>query len=487
MKKLLAIVLALAPATALADQTLPNLINNAPALSQPYLATDYVPVTRGNTTYHVPALGNLGAGVTGPGSSTNQDFALWNGTTGTALSNGGGTNITHSGGLTNSGMLYGPDSSRTGTAALFGGRGQTPATTWLEGIISFSTSHTEVSALATAGFNGLTAATRLSDNATPANTFGIGLLGFVIADASNATQTGIALFSQSRASGIGTSQAAEFNPINISSANPQFQPYTYLSNLPATIGAWISSGDPSVTGIDNTVALGIVNNTNKFKSGIMIGANALTGGTGADGDTTVRAAIDLPRLAAINFWNSGNGTTQSAGIWSETTSATPRTQAMVFKNVGLDFQDIATGRFTLELQTSSTATCQMVFSQGVNAYSQLAQAMNGGTICTTFYNVSGAGGHVFQVAAANVLSMSGTLAQFIVPVQVASGSTLTLSTGQLGFSKITDPAAAVGAGGGAVFLVCGTNAGTAKLVAVAGTSATKVTIVDNIGAGVTGC
>lgn len=69
----------------------------------------------------------------------------------------------------------------------------------------------------------------------------------------------------------------------------------------------------------------------------------------------------------------------------------------------------------------------------------------------------------------------------------AGTTVLNVADGQLGFRKITNPAAAVGASGGSIFLVCGTNAGTAKLVAVAGTSATLSTVVDNIGAGVTGC
>ena len=53
----------------------------------------------------------------------------------------------------------------------------------------------------------------------------------------------------------------------------------------------------------------------------------------------------------------------------------------------------------------------------------------------------------------------------------------------LGLSKVTAAAAAPGATFGKLALINGTTAGTAKLVAYAGTSATPVTIVDNIGAG----
>ena len=71
--------------------------------------------------------------------------------------------------------------------------------------------------------------------------------------------------------------------------------------------------------------------------------------------------------------------------------------------------------------------------------------------------------------------------------QVGSGTALTLAAGELGFNKITASGSAAGASGGKMELVCGTNAGSAKLIAYAGTSTTPVTILDNIGSGVTGC
>lgn len=71
--------------------------------------------------------------------------------------------------------------------------------------------------------------------------------------------------------------------------------------------------------------------------------------------------------------------------------------------------------------------------------------------------------------------------------QLGSNTALTLTSGALGLAKIAASASAPGAGGGKVELVCGTNAGTAKLVAYAGTSGTATLILDNIGAGVTGC
>ncbi len=70
--------------------------------------------------------------------------------------------------------------------------------------------------------------------------------------------------------------------------------------------------------------------------------------------------------------------------------------------------------------------------------------------------------------------------------QVGSAA-IALTPGSLGMDKIIASASAPGAGGGKLELVCGTGVGTAKLIIAAGTSATAVTIVDNIGAGVSGC
>lgn len=71
-------------------------------------------------------------------------------------------------------------------------------------------------------------------------------------------------------------------------------------------------------------------------------------------------------------------------------------------------------------------------------------------------------------------------------VQVG-GNGLTEVSGELGLIKIAASGSAPGAAGAKLDLVCGTNTGSAKLIAYAGTSTTPVTIIDNIGSGVTGC
>lgn len=71
--------------------------------------------------------------------------------------------------------------------------------------------------------------------------------------------------------------------------------------------------------------------------------------------------------------------------------------------------------------------------------------------------------------------------------QTGSTTALTMAGGELGMTKITASGTAPGAAGGKLSLVCGTNAGTLKLIISGGTSGTAVTVTDNVGAGVTGC
>lgn len=62
-----------------------------------------------------------------------------------------------------------------------------------------------------------------------------------------------------------------------------------------------------------------------------------------------------------------------------------------------------------------------------------------------------------------------------------------LLEGELGFIKTVAGTTAPGAAGGKLKMVCGTNAGSLKLIAFGGTSTTPVTVLDNIGSGATGC
>lgn len=71
-------------------------------------------------------------------------------------------------------------------------------------------------------------------------------------------------------------------------------------------------------------------------------------------------------------------------------------------------------------------------------------------------------------------------------VQIGTKSLVT-TAGALGLAKISASGSAPGASGMKIEAVCGTNSGTLKLVAYAGTSNTASLILDNIGSGVSGC
>lgn len=84
---------------------------------------------------------------------------------------------------------------------------------------------------------------------------------------------------------------------------------------------------------------------------------------------------------------------------------------------------------------------------------------------------------------------SATQSANLFEVQDSSSNVLAFvdPKGAHGFSKVTASGTAPGAGFAKIELVCGTNAGSAKLIVAAGTSAATFTILDNIGGGVTGC
>lgn len=90
-----------------------------------------------------------------------------------------------------------------------------------------------------------------------------------------------------------------------------------------------------------------------------------------------------------------------------------------------------------------------------------------------------------------VINWTDNGAAFIAPpngvVMLGSVTPLAGSTGEVGLPKIAPSGSAPGAAGGKFELVCGSGAGSAKLIVYAGTSTTPSTILDNIGSGVTGC
>jgi hypothetical protein len=126
--------------------------------------------------------------------------------------------------------------------------------------------------------------------------------------------------------------------------------------------------------------------------------------------------------------------------------------------------------------TSAKQFDGFIVNNGTNAVAKL--------MGSTATNDAGA----MQLLNANAVtnSLVGNGVGYVSPGLSMGGTALVQGVGTLGLDKGA-VGVAPGAAGAKLTLVCGTTAGTAKLIAQAGTSATAVTIIDNIGAGVTGC
>ena len=88
------------------------------------------------------------------------------------------------------------------------------------------------------------------------------------------------------------------------------------------------------------------------------------------------------------------------------------------------------------------------------------------------------------IASQNAIALDGALA---LGTGANAPSAITLSPGVLAMPVVAASGTAPGAAGAKLELVCSATAGKARLQVYAGTSTTPVTILDGIGAGVTGC
>lgn len=130
----------------------------------------------------------------------------------------------------------------------------------------------------------------------------------------------------------------------------------------------------------------------------------------------------------------------------------------------------------------------------VNGITGHSMAGSGGVIgwtSTALSNGSSTPDAAFSRAAAGVVALgNGSAGNATGQLRLATlvlGTTLTLASGEIGLAKITASGSAPGAAGLKMAVVCGTNAGSAKIIAYAGSSTTAATVLDNIGSGVTGC
>lgn len=238
--------------------------------------------------------------------------------------------------------------------------------------------------------------------------------------------------------------------------------------LPGPSGGGIPVGG---TGTANIVA--------KFTGTSTVGNSTITEASGAVGIAAV--ANTLP-LAITGYSVTGTGTTGGFSI-----TGTLNTSG-------------AADVISTAITCTSCAAANLInlYAGAAGATSRFKVDANG--VVTTADSVRSGGD--LQAAAASKILWAGRAHIFspadghvkiIDSNESANGmlslgvTTLTLTAGAIGLPKMTASGTAPGATGAKLEVVCGTNAGTAKLVIYAGTSGTALDIKDNIGAGVTGC
>lgn len=196
------------------------------------------------------------------------------------------------------------------------------------------------------------------------------------------------------------------------------------------------------------------------------GALVVTGGVGIGGNLYVTGSpiitgsMTVNNQLTANRFIPSNSTVPTNGIYlpSANTVGFSANSTQIATMTSTVLKSVSTTAST----TSTTGALQSAGGLGVAGDIYAGASINSGTSVTATTLVRGA----------NI---------------VTGASSLTLTTGAVGLSKMTASASAPGAGGAKMELVCGTNAGTAKVIVYAGTSTTAVTIADNIGSGVTGC
>lgn len=234
--------------------------------------------------------------------------------------------------------------------------------------------------------------------------------------------------------------------------------------------------------------------------------------TAAAGAPSDASYVTLGANASLSAYRVLTGTANQVTV-TDAGAATTVTLSLP-TTVNLGVASTTAGKVLLYGSTSGSTTVQATAAAGTTTltFPAATDTLVGKATTDTFtnktYDTAGSG-NVFSIngTAISAVSGSGAVAlvntpTLITPVLgVATGTSvalssyamlgsttpLTLTAGALGMSKITASGTAPGAAGAKFEVVCGTNAGTAKLIMAAGTSATAVTVIDNVGAGVTGC
>jgi hypothetical protein len=237
---------------------------------------------------------------------------------------------------------------------------------WLETMRPATTSVSQIAALSQIGAIGVLGGIRTSDIPT-AEGDGEALVGFCV---SNATTTGAKIgkdcwggyFEARRMPGVHPHNEAigvEIDTVELNNVDVPLHPYTG-AGFGLSIGMYLSSGGGvqtfGETPYDASAALGIENNGAKWRSGIVFGANALTGNNGTVGTAE---AIALPKGDEIHWYepvthtvaasirsdaeNAGRPVTMSFGVGGVTLSAASGNTLLIITSLPTSCSGLATG------------------------------------------------------------------------------------------------------------------------------------------------
>lgn len=246
----------------------------------------------------------------------------------------------------------------------------------------------------------------------------------------------------------------------------------------ATNGAINVEAARITANVNGTVSTGVVPGQLDFYTMNTGGTLALRERLHPSGGLSLGNTIDpgASNLSVSGFI--GAGGTPAAQL-----HATGNVSAAAWITNGIVFR-AGTGTYT---DTSSSGTVASTAISNLGAATLAASNSTTYTLASTLRIGNGpiAGTNV-TIGTSLALDVNGA-SLFRSPIQIGTGTMLTMSQGEVGLSTITASGAAPGASGGKFALVCGTNAGTAKIIAYAGTSTAAATVLDNIGSGVSGC
>lgn len=292
----------------------------------------------------------------------------------------------------------------------------------------------------------------------------------------------------SQACGTGTAADIKVGTTTVSSGTTT----RILYDNAGVLGEMTTTGSGTVVVLATTPTLvtpilGVATGTSLALGGATIGSNALA----VTGTALFNGAVTL--ASGISISGSGAGTSsgfvdyvaQSAGSYYFNARSVVRSGA----NGSLTISNNAETNSFILTAAAASATPNMQLGAAAVDTAPVAQTLSvQNTLAGGTSNVAGADWSL--VGSLSKGNLNG--GRFLVKLAQlgASGTTVNAAATIGGWdpysligAKVTDPATAPGAGFTALRWVAGTNAGTAKLVAYAGTSTTPVTVVDNVGGG----